>query len=229
MSNAVPSHDLVPLFFADELMRPVSRRSSAAVCKRLVDLSIAVAALAFLWPLLLAIALAVRLSDGGPAIFGQTRVGRNGRPFTCLKFRSMVLNAEEALKEHLERSPEAQLEWRQSQKLTDDPRITSLGHFLRKTSLDELPQLLNILSGEMSLVGPRPIVPAEIERYGEYFAQCFSMPPGLTGLWQVSGRQCAYSMRVTLDSRYAADWSLWLDVEILAKTVPVVLAQRGSR
>jgi exopolysaccharide production protein ExoY len=199
-------------------------------CKTVLDRTAALLAIAVLWPLLLGLALAIRLSDGGPALFVQTRIGRNGRPFKCLKFRSMVLNGEQVLREHLDSCPQARAEWAQYQKLSNDPRITAIGAFLRKTSLDELPQCLNILFGQMSFVGPRPIVPEEIQRYGESFAHCFSVAPGLTGLWQVSGRSdCTYQQRVALDSQYASEWSLWLDATIVLKTVPAVLRQRGSR
>lgn len=211
-------------------MRPARRGILSETAKRMCDVALAGTALLLLWPLMAAISLAIRMSDGGPALFAQVRVGRNGRPFTCLKFRSMVLDAERALADHLAADPQARREWAANQKLERDPRITGLGSFLRKSSLDELPQLINILLGQMSVVGPRPIVPAEIERYGESFAACFSVKPGLTGLWQVSGRSdCSYQTRVTLDHRYAATWSLWGDAEIILRTVPAVLSQRGSR
>lgn len=202
----------------------------AGVTKRTLDIVLATAGLLLIWPLMLAIAIAIRAGDGGPALFAQMRVGRNGRPFTCLKFRTMVLDAEQALATHLASDPHARREWEAYQKLEHDPRITGLGGFLRKTSLDELPQLLNILAGQMSVVGPRPIVPTEIERYGDSFASCFSVRPGLTGLWQVSGRSdCSYQGRVALDQRYAASWTLLGDAEIMLKTVPAVLSQTGSR
>jgi lipopolysaccharide/colanic/teichoic acid biosynthesis glycosyltransferase len=202
----------------------------ASAGKRTFDVVLAASALLLVWPLMLAIALAIRMSDGGPALFAQRRVGRHGRPFTCLKFRTMVLNAEQALKDHLAADPQAQREWEANQKLENDPRVTGLGLFLRKSSLDELPQLFNIIAGQMSVVGPRPIVPAEIDRYGDNFSACFSVRPGLTGLWQVSGRSdCNYQTRVTLDFRYAVTWSLLGDAEIVARTVPAVLSQRGSR
>ena len=142
----------------------------------------------------------------------------------------MSCDAERALQEFIEANPDAAREWRENQKLSHDPRITRIGSFLRKSSLDELPQLFNILVGDMSFVGPRPIVVDEIERYGEAFSHCFSVQPGLTGLWQVSGRSdCGYASRVALDGRYVAEWRLLLDVEILVKTVPAVLLQKGSR
>jgi exopolysaccharide production protein ExoY len=141
----------------------------------------------------------------------------------------MVVDAEAALAAHLVSNPAAQAEWEATHKLTDDPRVTALGKVLRKTSLDELPQLLNVLSGEMSLVGPRPIVQAEVARYGSAFLTCFAVPPGVTGLWQVSGRsETTYAERVALDLDYASRWGLRRDLVILARTVPAVFAQRGS-
>lgn len=230
MSNVKDSSDFpLSLAFSPEDVS-VARRSFEYALKRIFDASLALVLLLLLIPLFLAIVTFVRGADGGPALFRQTRIGQGGRPFRCLKFRSMVLNADAALKEHLASNPAAAQEWRDNQKLAADPRITRIGAFLRKTSLDELPQLLNILTGEMSFVGPRPIVADEIPRYGEAFSHCFSVPPGLTGLWQVSGRSdCSYVNRVALDSRYASEWNLLLDAEILMRTVPAVLAQQGSR
>jgi len=179
--------------------------------------------------MLLIVAL-IRTGDGGPAFFKQARIGRSGKSFRCWKFRTMACNADEALQRLLAADPVAAQEWAESQKLTRDPRITPVGAFLRRSSLDELPQLFNIILGDMSFVGPRPIVAAERERYGEAFTHCFSVPPGLTGLWQISGRSdCSYATRVLLDSQYASEWHLMLDAKILVKTVPAVLMQRGSR
>ena len=198
--------------------------------KRAFDLAAGVALLFLLAPLMLLIAGLIRASDGGPAFFRQARVGRSGKSFRCWKFRTMASNADEALQRLLASDPAAAQEWAESQKLTHDPRITPVGAFLRRSSLDELPQLFNIVSGDMSFVGPRPIVAAERERYGEAFTHCFSVPPGLTGLWQISGRSdCSYATRISLDSQYASDWHLLLDAKILVKTVPAVLMQRGSR
>jgi lipopolysaccharide/colanic/teichoic acid biosynthesis glycosyltransferase len=198
--------------------------------KRIFDVSTAFVLVLLLAPLLLAIAALVRGADGGPALFRQVRIGKGGKPFRCWKFRTMSSDAERALQEFIEANPDAAREWRENQKLSHDPRITRIGSFLRKSSLDELPQLFNILVGDMSFVGPRPIVVDEIERYGEAFSHCFSVQPGLTGLWQVSGRSdCGYASRVALDGRYVAEWHLLLDIEILVKTVPAVLLQKGSR
>ena len=198
--------------------------------KRTLDISVAALALFLLLPLLLLIGLLVWAGDGKAPIFRHMRIGRGGRRFGCLKFRSMVVNGDTVLQEHLARDRLARAEWEATHKLTHDPRVTLLGHLLRKTSLDELPQLINVLRGEMSLVGPRPIVEAEIERYGSAFAPCFSVTPGVTGLWQVSGRSnCSYAERVALDLQYASKWRLSRDLSILVRTMPAVLAQRGSR
>jgi len=230
MSKAAQTHEF-PIGIAVRGSPPRVRRSIAsAVIKRALDIVLASAGLLVLWPLMIAIAIAIRVGDGGPALFAQVRVGRNGRPFTCLKFRTMVMDAEKALAAHLASDPQARCEWETFQKLERDPRITGLGGFLRKTSLDELPQLFNILFGQMSVVGPRPIVHTEIERYGDSFVSCFSVRPGLTGLWQVSGRSdCSYQTRVALDQRYATTWTVLGDAEIILKTVPAVLTQKGSR
>ena len=200
------------------------------VTKRILDATIALTALLLLLPLLLFIALLIWGSDGRSPIFRHKRLGRYGRPFGCLKFRSMVVDGEAVLAAHLAANPQARAEWAATHKLSDDPRITPIGQVLRKTSLDELPQLWNVLRGEMSLVGPRPIVPAEVARYGRAFATCFAVPPGVTGLWQVSGRSdTTYAERVALDLDYASRWSLGRDLSIMLRTIPAVLAQRGSK
>jgi exopolysaccharide production protein ExoY len=197
--------------------------------KRGIDISVSSISILLLLPLLGLLCAAVWLSDGRSPIFKHRRIGRNGIGFSCLKIRSMVSDSDAVLRRHLEQNAEARAEWAQNHKLVDDPRVTALGQFLRKSSLDELPQLFNVLRGEMSLVGPRPIVDAEVTRYGEAFAQCFSVPPGITGLWQVSGRsEIGYSERIALDLRYAQGWNLGRDVAILFKTVPAVLFQKGS-
>lgn len=197
--------------------------------KRSMDVSVAALALVLLLPLLGLIYVLVLFGDGPPAIFRQPRIGQQGRTFVCLKFRTMVLDSDTMLAKHLARSTDAREEWERSQKLVDDPRVTPLGRFLRETSLDELPQLVNVLLGEMSLVGPRPILATEVDRYGSAFAACFSMPPGITGLWQVSGRaELSFAERVKLDLAYTTSWRLSRDLSILARTVPAVLAQRGS-
>jgi exopolysaccharide production protein ExoY len=198
--------------------------------KRGLDITVAASALFLLLPLLLLIALLVFAGDGKPPIFRHMRLGRDGRRFGCLKFRSMVVDGEAVLAAHLADNPQARAEWAETHKLSHDPRITPIGQVLRTTSLDELPQLWNVLRGEMSLVGPRPIVPAEVARYGRAFATCFAVPPGVTGLWQVSGRSdTTYAERVALDLDYATRWSLRRDLAIMLQTIPAVLAQRGSR
>ncbi len=198
--------------------------------KRVTDVALSSAALIFLLPLMLPIAMAIRLHDGGPALFVQTRIGRNGKRFSCFKFRTMVVDADARLKELLGTSPAALKEWEGSQKLTTDPRITRFGQFLRKSSLDELPQLLNILRGEMSIVGPRPIVESEVAKYGNYFDYYSSVKPGLTGLWQISGRSdTSYDERVALDVKYVEHWSFLVDTKIIALTIPAVLVSKGAR
>lgn len=196
--------------------------------KRALDLVLAATALVCFSLLFAIIALAILAHDGGPVLIRHRRIGRNGVSFPCLKFRTMVVDAQAALVRHLAANPEAMAEWEANHKLRDDPRITPLGRILRETSLDELPQLVNILRGEMSLVGPRPIVAEEAVRYGSAFAEYKSVRPGLTGLWQCSGRNdIGYDERVLLDSRYVRTWSLKQDILIILKTVPAVIRSRG--
>lgn len=192
-------------------------------------LAITVLAILFLVPLMLAVALAIWVQDRGPVFFAHRRVGVGGRSFYCLKFRSMALDAEARLQSLLANDPAAAAEWAADHKLRNDPRVTPLGAFLRKTSLDELPQLFNVIKGEMSLVGPRPIVDAEIVRYGRRFSDYCKVKPGITGLWQVSGRNdVSYRTRVALDTVYAKHKSGRLDLWILVATIPAVLARKGS-
>lgn len=200
------------------------------ILKRALDVAAASAMLLFLAPLMLLVALLVSL-DGARPIFGHTRIGNGGRPFQCLKFRSMVPNAEQALEDLLARDAEASELWRRARKLDQDPRVTWIGQFLRATSIDELPQLFNVLRGEMSLVGPRPVVQAELlEHYGLSAPAYMTVRPGITGLWQVSGRSdTTYDERVALDVEYVEKLSLRRDLRILAKTVPEVLRRRGAR
>jgi lipopolysaccharide/colanic/teichoic acid biosynthesis glycosyltransferase len=195
----------------------------------LTNRTLALLLVVFLLPLLVAVALAVWMQDRGPVFFAQRRLGRGGRSFRCLKFRTMAVDAEARLDALLSRDPFARAEWARDQKLRKDPRVTRLGNFLRKSSLDELPQLFNVLRGEMNLVGPRPIVEAEICRYGRRYAHYCSVRPGITGLWQVSGRNdVSYRTRVAMDCLYATRRTLGLDLYILATTIPVVLGRRGS-
>lgn len=180
-------------------------------------------------PLLVFVSLLIYVSNPGPVFFSHARIGRGGQIFRCFKFRSMVTDAQARLNELLLCDPEAAAEWERDHKLKKDPRITPIGAFLRKSSLDELPQLLNVLRGEMSLVGPRPIVRAEIAKYGRYFRDYCEVRPGITGLWQISGRNdIPYRRRVALDVAYIKSYSLALNIWILLMTVPSVLKLRGS-
>ncbi len=197
--------------------------------KRFLDLAITLLGGILLFPLLCGLAYRIRRDSPGPALFRQERIGRNGRRFMVYKFRTMVLDAEERLAAHLAANPDARAEWEATQKLKDDPRITGVGAFLRRTSLDELPQIINVLRGEMSLVGPRPIVEDEIARYGEYFTLYGRVRPGITGLWQVCGRNnLPYPDRVSLDRHYICNWSLWMDLSIIIRTIPEVLRCSGA-
>jgi Undecaprenyl-phosphate galactose phosphotransferase WbaP len=199
------------------------------VMKRGMDILLIVLASPFLLLLVGVIALAIRIGSPGPIFFSHRRIRRHGAFFSMWKFRTMCVNSNEVLEEYLNGNPAARAEWRKTHKLKSDPRVTRMGKFLRRTSLDELPQLWNVLTGSMSLVGPRPIVAAEVEKYGEYFADYCMVKPGITGLWQVSGRSaCTYPQRVQLDRRYAHQWSLTADVKILIKTLPSVINQDGA-
>jgi lipopolysaccharide/colanic/teichoic acid biosynthesis glycosyltransferase len=181
-------------------------------------------------PLLALVAYLIWQRDGAPVLFAHYRVGVNGKLFRCMKFRTMLRDSESVLADLLANDPQARAEWQRDQKLTHDPRITGIGHFLRRSSLDELPQLINVLRGEMSLVGPRPITVAELTRYGKVRWHYLSVRPGITGLWQVSGRNnTTYEERVALDRRYVEQRSLWLDAGILLRTVRVVMLREGAR
>jgi lipopolysaccharide/colanic/teichoic acid biosynthesis glycosyltransferase len=193
------------------------------------DVILAALGLLLLWPVFLLVSLAIRLDSPGPILYRQTRLGRGGRPFTMLKFRSMRPDADRQLNALLEADPEIQRAWAHDQKLCNDPRCTPLGAFLRSSSLDELPQLWNVLRGEMSLVGPRPILPEQRSQYGPFINRYTSLRPGLTGLWQVMGRnQIPFAGRVFLDQVYISRRSLGLDAYILLCTVWVVLSRRGA-
>ena len=187
-------------------------------------MTVALIALVLASPVMLVVALLIWVTDGGPAIFSHTRVGFNGKRFACYKFRTMVANSQQVLADYLAKNPEAAKEWEQNWKFKNDPRITFLGRILRKSSLDELPQLINVLRGEMSCVGPRPVGPDELQRYGACAAEYLQARPGLTGLWQVTGRDAVdYASRVSIDSRYIRNWSIWADVVILGRTVFAVM------
>lgn len=201
---------------------------AAAVAKRLLDVIGAVVLGLVFSPLILVILFVMRKSADS-VIYRHRRVGRSGQMFSCLKFRTMVPNADQVLRELLERSPELQAEWVRNHKLRNDPRVTRMGRFLRRTSLDELPQLLNVLRGEMSLVGPRPVVREELLRYGNNVDTYLAAKPGITGLWQITGRNDTdYRRRVVLDTYYVRNQNLLLDLYILAKTTAVVLAGNGA-
>jgi lipopolysaccharide/colanic/teichoic acid biosynthesis glycosyltransferase len=202
---------------------------AARATKRCIDVVGSIVALLLLAPLLVAIALAIRLDSPGPALYAHGRVGRHGRPIRVLKFRTMVSDADRVLHEHLARRPDLRAAWDATFKLADDPRVTRVGRFLRRFSLDELPQLLNVLRGEMSLVGPRPVIEEELPRFGPSAEVVLRAVPGLTGLWAVSGRSdITYAERVELERRYVTDWSLRLDLSILVRTIPVVVRGHGS-
>lgn len=195
---------------------------------RVLDVMGALAGLVLAAPVLAVLALLIA-RDGGPVLFGQIRVGRNGQGFRCLKLRSMAADAEARLASVLDSDPAAAAEWAASRKLKNDPRITRLGHFIRKTSLDELPQLWNVLKGDMSLVGPRPVVPDEIGMYGAAAADYMAVRPGLTGLWQVSGRSdCDYDTRIALDTEWTRSRSITRYLSIVLRTVPAVLTRQGA-
>jgi undecaprenyl-phosphate galactose phosphotransferase len=198
--------------------------------KRVFDLISVVVILALFGWLMLVIAVLVRMSGGKKVIYGHTRVGRHGVPFKCLKFRSMVSNSDEVLRNLLETDPDARAQWDRDFKLKNDPRITKIGRFIRKTSLDELPQLWNVIKGEMSIVGPRPVVDAEFEQYyGGAREHYLAVPPGLTGLWQVSGRNdLDYGQRVELDRQYVDNTNVFYDFVIVMRTVKVMVVRRGA-
>jgi len=208
---------------------PATWKSSIPLAIRVLDVVVSLAALVFLMPLILVLAALIRLQDGGPAVFSQRRIGQGGRLFNCLKLRSMTVDADRRLEILLASDEAARSEWELTQKLRKDPRITPLGLFLRRSSLDEIPQLINVLRGEMSLVGPRPIVQRERSRYGRRFAAYCRVPPGITGLWQVSGRSdTLYRRRVAMDVLYSRKKSLTMDLWILVRTIPAVLTRSGS-
>jgi undecaprenyl-phosphate galactose phosphotransferase len=231
--RGVPLHGTdMSHFFSHEVallrMRNNLRRWPARLTKRLFDTLAAFMLLILLSPVFLLVAGAIR-RDGGPALFAHPRIGKKGRVFNCYKFRTMVVDAEQQLEQLLQRQPELRKQWQQEHKLRSDPRISPLGRWLRHSSLDELPQLLNVIRGEMSLVGPRPVVRSELPRYGDQVGYYLMVRPGMTGLWQVSGRNDVdYDTRVYLDSWYVKNWSLWHDLVILFKTVSVVLSRQGA-
>jgi lipopolysaccharide/colanic/teichoic acid biosynthesis glycosyltransferase len=197
--------------------------------KRLLDIFLSCSLLIALAPLILLVACMITMADGHSAIIRHQRVGRFGRPFACLKFRTMVPDADQRLALHLARDPAARAEWERDRKLKNDPRVTPLGRVFRKLSVDELPQLLNVIRGEMSLVGPRPMVHDEIVRCGAAAAEVLQAPPGLTGLWQIKGRnELPFEARIALNKQYVRNQTFLYDCRILLLTIPVVLSRRGS-
>lgn len=216
-------HDTALLKVQNRLM---SRRSQYT--KRLSDVIIGTVCLILFSPMFLGLWYLIR-RDGGPMLFKHRRIGREGKEFDCYKFRSMVSDNQDVLDRYLEKNPDQQAEWTASRKLKHDPRVTKIGHYLRRTSIDELPQLINVLKGEMSLIGPRPIVQDELHLYGQFRDYYLSMTPGMTGLWQVSGRtDTTYNERVRLDVWYTRNWSLWTDLVVLIKTVKTLIGRHGA-
>lgn len=215
--------------FAFEMKNNLARPVNIFV-KSVFDILFGLLMLPFVLLLLLLLAVLIKFDSNGPVIFTQERIGKKGKTFKCFKFRTMDINAESLLTEYIRKNPLAEDEWSRHWKLKDDPRITRIGKFLRSTSLDELPQIFNVLKGEMSLVGPRPVTQIEIDDYYREAADlCFSVPPGITGLWQVSGRNLeSYDHRIALDSWYVRNWNIWLDIVIMLKTVRVVLKKEGA-
>jgi len=210
-------------------MRNNMMKTRNRILKKTFDFLASFLGTIFILPILFAIGIAIYIASPGPVVFAHTRIGAGGKAFPCYKFRSMVTNAQEVLEQYLKDNPDAREEWERDFKLKDDPRVTSVGNFLRKTSLDELPQLFNVIKGEMSLVGPRPIVDKEIPKYGEYINDYYLVRPGITGYWQVSGRSDVdYDSRVQMDSWYVRNWSFWQDVVLLFKTIWVVLERKGA-
>lgn len=221
------------VLFSEEVlmlhMRNNLARRRNRIIKRVFDLICTTVGSLLISPILLVLTIMVAINNKGHVIFAHQRVGRNGELFPCYKFQTMIPNAQEALKKYLAENPEARKEWEENFKLEHDPRVTKLGAFLRKTSLDELPQLWNVIKGDMSLVGPRPIVTKEIERYGDYFREYSMVLPGITGMWQASGRSdTTYEERVAMDTWYVRNWSVWIDLMYLFKTAKAVAFGKGA-
>lgn len=230
------------VFTADELKESDStfqheKTSSGSIAlgrvslafKRFMDIFGSIFGLVLFSPLMLFVIWKIKHDDPGPAFYRHERLGRNGEVFNLWKFRTMVCNADRILHNVLNSDPEMKKEWEESYKLKKDPRITKFGAFLRRTSIDELPQLFNVLVGDMSLVGPRPIIEEEVAKYGKSYELRKTIRPGVTGMWQVSGRiDLTYPERVALDQWYIENWSIWLDIKIILKTIWVVLSGRGA-
>lgn len=215
--------------FALEMKNNLSNPVNIAI-KWIFDIMVSLLLLPLLLIIIIVIGILIRIDSPGPVIFSQERIGKKGTTFRCMKFRSMYLDAEERLSHILKADPAARKEWEEFYKLRDDPRITRMGKFLRTTSLDELPQIFHVLTGKMSLVGPRPVTREEIDMYYKDLAElCFSVSPGITGLWQVTGRSNAsYDYRISLDAWYVRNWNVWLDLVILLKTIRIVIRREGA-
>lgn len=212
------------------LYEPMEFPAYALIIKRTVDLVLTVGSLPLILPMLAVLTLLIRLDSRGPAFYKDKRIGLHGVPFHCLKLRTMHLNGDQVLAQYLQTNPAARLEWEQYRKLRGhDPRITRVGKVIRRFSLDELPQLLNVLLGHMSLVGPRPYMLGERHLLAKYYAIVTSVKPGITGLWQVSGRnEIKFHDRVLMETEYVRSWSLWTDMTLLVKTVTVLINRRGA-
>lgn len=205
-------------------------KSQDGLARILFEKAFAALALLFFAPFFVGIAVLIYATEGGPVFFAHKRIGKNGQPFRCLKFRTMALDAEEQLQRLLEKDAQAREQWEANQKLDDDPRITCIGEFFRKTSLDELPQFWNVLKGEMSIVGPRPIVASEMHHYGDSILEYLSVKPGITGEWQVNGRsKTTYEQRVAMDVEYVRGRTFAKDLTIIAKTVKVMIFGDGAQ
>ncbi|MCL4136649.1 UNVERIFIED_CONTAM: hypothetical protein GTU68_052458 [Idotea baltica] len=216
-------HDTALLKLQNRLADP-----SAKFIKRSVDIVLGIFFLVIFSPVFLVLGFIIK-RDGGPVFFNHERLGKNGRHFACHKFRTMKVDSDTMLKQHLKRSSKARFDWESKRKLLNDPRVTKIGQYLRKTSVDELPQLVNVIRGEMSLVGPRPIVRDETKHYGSFLSYYLTMTPGMSGLWQVSGRtDTTYEERVRLDVWYSKNWTLWVDVVVLIKTCKTLLNRHGA-
>ena len=210
------------------LRNNLSRRYNRII-KRIFDLVCTIFGSILISPILLLITIRVAIDNRGHVIFTHWRVGKHGKPFPCYKFQTMVPMSDEELQKYLDNNPEAKREWQETFKLTNDPRVTELGAWLRKTSLDELPQIWNVIRGDMSLVGPRPIVEEEVTKYGEFIREYYMVLPGITGMWQVSGRSdTTYEERVAMDTWYVRNWSVWIDMMYLFKTVKAVVTGKGA-
>ena len=216
--------DIFGFSASNRLTRPIN-----LFIKRCIDLGLLLLFSPVIIPLMVLIAILVKCTSKGKVFYGHKRIGKNGKQITTWKFRSMVMDADKRLKELLEKNPEMRREWEKHQKLENDPRITPIGKILRKTSLDELPQFFNILLGQMSFVGPRPVTAPEREKYGDTFKYIFSVTPGLSGMWQISGRSSTgYDDRIFLDTFYIQNWSIWLDIWIILQTCVVVITGKGA-